>query len=211
MYEIINWVIFFMQCVMLVCVVNVATVLEESRSKLAPRQDFDASTLQTKHLMVHVVRDTDNACTPCVVVQRSGHLVEFDTPVHDALLKASHMCDINPLVPETGLIIDDDETGPIVRVHFSRAVHHETQREEMQQVLDAYKCDLVPVHHNALPPSVVIKDAHAVLGIMLAQQDADAAITCTTPPRNSKRPVTPSPKKMCADGKVSESAKTRKT
>ena len=210
MYEIINWLIFLMQCVVLVCVVNVATILEESGSSYGTRDDPDVVALQTKHWVVHVLRDSDDACTPCVVVQRSGHLVEFDTPVHDALLGASQMCDIVPLVPEAGLVVDCNEAGPIVRVHFSRAVHYNTKREVVQQVLDAHKCDLVPVHNDALSPCSVVKDAHTVLGIMLAQHYADA-ITCTTPPRNSKRPVTPSPKKACVSGKASESAKVHKT
>lgn len=210
MYEIINWLIFLTQCVVLVCVVNIAAILQENRSSPDTRDDPDVVALQTKHWVAHVVRDSDDACTPCVVVQRSGHLVEFDTPVHDALLKASAMCDIVPLVPEAGLVVDCNEASPIVRAHFSRAVHHNTKREIVQQVLETHKCDLVPVHNDALPPSSVVKDAHAVLGIMLAQHHSDV-ITCTTPPRNSKRPVTPSPTKMCVSGNASESAKVHKT
>ena len=161
-----------------------------------------------RHWVVHVVRDTDVACTPCVVVLRSGHLVELDTDVHAALLAASASHDSDALLAGDSLHDVEDSSGPIVQLKYSRAVHHGTRREEMQQVLDRYKCDLVPVHDDAPPPFLVLHNAHAVLGVLLARQQpipqSPSACENKRPPATSPR-RTPTARKTRASGEASES------
>ncbi len=188
MLQIVEWLVFLMQCVLLLCVTNIASILE----KRLETTDAVDPAIRHRHWMVHVVRDTDIACTPCVVVMQSGHLVELDTDVHAALLAASESHDTEEMLAGDCLHDADNSNGPIVQLRYSRTVHHGTRREKMQQVLDTYKCDLVPVHDDAPSPCLVLHDAHAVLGILLArhqpiQQSLSACV--------STRPPTVSPQK----------------
>lgn len=203
MFEFVEWVILTLQCGLLFYVANVATTLEQNQ------RDRHDGAVSHRHWVVHVVRDTDASCTPCAVFLRSGHLVEIDTPVHNALLKASEIHDIDALLAGTLLHDAENATQPIIEIEYTRVVHDCTRREQMQQVLDKYECDLVPIDHDAPPAFLVVQNAHAVLGIMLAQQTciSQDPVTC-----DSKRPATSprqTPKRRC--GEASESATARKT
>ena len=186
MLEFVEWVILALQCLLLFHVTNVATVLEEADKRRDACESADGAVCH-RHWVIHVVRDTDAHCTPCVVVLRSGHLVEMDTAVHDALLAASGSHDIDALMAGLPLHDAEDTDRPIMQIQYTRAVHDCTQREQMQQVLDRHKCDLVPIDHDAPPPYLVLQNAHAVLGIMLARH---ATISPSSPACGSKRPET---------------------
>lgn len=175
------------QCVLLLYVTNVATILEDKQTTV----DLNDIDVGRRHWAVHIVRDTDVACTPCVVVMRSGHLVEFDTKVNADLLAASESTDTDKLLADNFLHVKDKRGRKILQLQYSRTVHHGTRREEMQQVLDKHKCDLIPVHDDAPQPCSVLEDSDAVLGILLARQQTipRSPLAC-----DNKRPQPSSPK-----------------
>lgn len=184
--------ILFLQCVLLYVMTSIASMLENTKSPAKNDSGGNRQAITHKDWVVHVVRDTDAACTPCVVVTRSGQLVELDSDLHSALLGASASHDTESLLAGDALHDVDSSAGPIVAMRYSRAVHHGTRREEMQQVVEHHKCDLVPVHEDAPPPSLVLHDAHAVLGILLAREHS---IPSSPEPCDSRHPKPTSPRR----------------
>ena len=196
MHDVVEWIIMVMQCVLLLYVTNVANLLEDSLES----SDTHKCRVQSKHWVVHVVRDTDDACTPCVVVMRSGHLVEMDTDAHAALLAASRSHDSDALLAGDTLHDVEDANGPVRQMVFTRTVHHGTRREVMQQALEEHKCDLVPVHDDAPPPFLVLNNAHAVLGVLLARQQpiTESSTTCaSTRPKSQATSPRRTPSRRC--------------
>lgn len=204
-----EWLILILQCATLFVMTTIASMLEDKQQQHTTSK-ADTAAVTHREWVVHVVRDTDAACTPCVVVTRAGQLVEMDSDVHAALVSASDAHDTESLLAGDALHDVDCAGGPIVQMRFSRTVHHGTRREEMQQVMDQHKCDLVPVHDDAPPPSVVLNDAHAVLGILLARQQR---IPSSPTACDNQRPTSPrrTPRRRTIRGEASGCATTPTT
>lgn len=196
--------ILFLQCLALYVMTTIASTLENSQR--SRKNDCGARQAIThKDWVVHVVHDTDAESTPSVVVTQSGQLVLLDSDLHAALVRASVTQDTLSLLAGDSLYDVDSSEGPIVSMRYSRTVHHGTRREEMQQVVEDYKCDLVPVHEDAPPPSLVLHDAHAVLGILLAREHA---IPSSPEPCDNRHPKPQSPRKTPQRGTARGEAST---
>ena len=190
MHDVVSCIIMAMQFVLLAWVTHLVSLV---RSKLHDAADQETPVAKRcKHWVVHVVRDTDVARTPCVVITESGHLVEMNTDVHAALLDASQSHDTDALLAGDTLHDVEDADGPVLQMQFTRTAHHGICRETMHRVLEEYKCDLVPVHEDAPPPFLILHNAHAVLGVLLAREHA---IPSSPEPCDNRHPNPQSPRK----------------